>query len=109
MTRSQFEQSKVQVFRLCDNHCVRLRPQDLDALFELVDDGSGTIDTEELLYGMLQLNSEVRPMSIMELRRLVVRGLHGVSEQVASMDARMQMMDRRMIELQAAARFGAFG
>jgi voltage-gated sodium channel len=109
LTRSQFEQSKVQVFRLCDNHCVRLRPQDLDALFELVDDGSGTIDTEELLYGMLQLNSEVRPMSIMELRRLVVRGLTGVSEQMTRMDERMQQMNSRLCELQAAARYGALG
>jgi voltage-gated sodium channel len=109
LNRNQFEQCKAQVLQLCDAHAVRLRPQDFDALFELVDDGSGSIDSEELLYGMLQLNSEVRPMAIMELRRLVVRGLHGVSEQVAAMDARMQMMDRRMIELQAAARFGALG
>lgn len=107
MSRCQFEQCKEQVIHLCAAHSVRLRNQDLDALYELVDDGSGVIDSEELLYGMLQLNSEVRPMAIMELRRLVVRGLHNVSEQVAAMDARQQMMDRRMIELQAAARFGA--
>ena len=42
---------------------MRLLPKDLDALFELVDDGSGNIDAEELLYGMVQLNSEVRPIA----------------------------------------------
>lgn len=107
LNRHQFEQCKEAVLRLCSQHTMRLRPKDLDALFELVDDGSGNIDSEELLYGMVQLNSEVRPMAVMELRRLVVRGIHGIAEQMASMDARMQMMDRRMIELQAAARFGA--
>lgn len=107
LNRHQFEQCKEEVLRLCSHHAMRLRPKDLDALFELVDDGSGNIDPEELLYGMVQLNSEVRPMAVMELRRLVVRGIHGISEQMTSMDARMQMMDRRMIELQAAARFGA--
>lgn len=107
LNRLQFEQCKEEVLRLCSLHSMRLRPKDLDALFELVDDGSGNIDAEELLYGMVQLNSEVRPMAVMELRRLVVRGIHGIAEQMAGMDARMQMMDRRMIELQAAARFGA--
>jgi voltage-gated sodium channel len=107
LNRNQFEKCKDEVLRLCVHHSMRLRPKDLDALFELVDDGSGNIDAEELLYGMVQLNSEVRPMAVMELRRLVVRGIHGISEQMASMDGRMQMMDRRMIELQAAARFGA--
>jgi voltage-gated sodium channel len=107
LNRHQFEKCKVEVLRLCRQHQMMLRPKDLDALFELVDDGSGSIDAEELLYGMVQLNSEVRPMAVMELRRLVVRGIHGVSEQLAAMDSRMQMMDRRMIELQAAARFGA--
>lgn len=107
LNRHQFEKCKAEVLRLCRQHQMLLRPKDLDALFELVDDGSGSIDSEELLYGMVQLNSEVRPMAVMELRRLVVRGIHGVSEQLAAMDSRMQMMDRRMIELQAAARFGA--
>jgi len=107
LNKLQFEQCKEEVLRLCSQHSMRLRPKDLDALFELVDDGSGNIDAEELLYGMVQLNSEVRPMAVMELRRLVVRGVHGIAEQMSTMDARMQMMDRRMIELQAAARFGA--
>jgi len=107
LNRHQFEKCKDDVISICSQHAMRLRPKDLDALFELVDDGSGNIDAEELLYGMVQLNSEVRPMAVMELRRLVVRGIHGVSEQMATMDGRMQMMDRRMIELQAAARFGA--
>lgn len=107
LNRQQYEGCKEEVLRLCEYHHMRLRSKDLDALFELVDDGSGNIDAEELLYGMVQLNSEVRPMAIMELRRLVVRGVHGIAEQMQQMDARMQMMDRRMIELQAAARFGA--
>jgi len=107
ISRAIFDQCKPEVLRLCAVHSMRLLPKDLDALFELVDDGSGSIDAEELLYGMVQLNSEVRPMAVMELRRLVVRGIHGISEQMTSMDGRMQMMDRRMIELQAAARFGA--
>jgi len=107
LNRAAFEKCKDEVLHLCSVHNMRLRPKDLDALFELVDDGSGNIDAEELLYGMLQLNSEVRPMAVMELRRLVVRGIHGVSEQMSTLDGRMQMMDKRMIELQAAARFGA--
>lgn len=107
LDRGQYEKCREKALRICSLHSMRLRPQDLDALFELVDDGSGHIDAEELLYGMVQLNSEVRPMAVMELRRLVVRGIHGISEQMAAMDARMQMMDRRMIELQAASRYGA--
>ena len=46
-----------------------------------------------LLYAVVQLNFEVRPMAVMELRRLVVRGIHGISEQMTAVDARMQMMD----------------
>lgn len=107
LNRAQFEKCKEEVIQTCSQHSMRLRSKDLDALFELVDDGTGIIDAEELLYGMVQLNSDVRPMAIMELRRLVVRGIHGISEQIKDMDGRMNKMDTRMIELQAAARFGA--
>jgi len=107
LNRVQFEKCKEDVIETCRHHAMRLRSKDLDALFDLVDDGTGTIDAEELLYGMVQLNSEVRPMAVMELRRLVVRGIHGISEQIKDMDNRMLKMDMRMVELQAAARFGA--
>merc|ERR1712151_1264181 len=77
----------------------------VEAMFELVDyESNGRIEIEELLYGMVQLSSEVRPMSIMELRRIVVRGLHGVNQQIAGMDARLRLMDNHLRELLAATR-----
>jgi voltage-gated sodium channel len=96
LSRDQFDYSRFQVDQLCTSYGVRLRPQDFDALFELVDDGSGYVETEELLYAMLQLDCEVRPMTIMELRRLVVHGLRGVSKQVIDMDESMKKMDERV-------------
>lgn len=105
LDKTQFESSKTEVLSLCDQEGLHLSRKDLDALFELVDfDSSGRIEIEELLYGMVQLASEVRPMAIMELRRLVVRGLNGMSEQMSTMDARMQQMDKRLVEVLATTR-----
>jgi len=105
LDESQFENSKSEVLSLCEQEGLHLSRKDLDALFELVDfDSSGQIEIEELLYGMVQLASEVKPMAIMELRRSLVRGLNGMSDRVTTLDARMQQMDQRLVEVLALTR-----
>lgn len=105
LDESQFENSKSEVLSLCEQEGLHLSRKDLDALFELVDfDGSGKIEIEELLYGMVQLAAEVKPMAIMELRRSMVRGLNGMSDRMATLDARMTQMDQRLIEVLAITR-----
>lgn len=97
--RGRFERCRGEILVLCMDEGLRLSHKDLDALFELVDyEGSGVVEIEELLYGMVQLAAELRPMSIMELRRVVVQGLGGVRGQVSSLNARMNQMDRRLGE-----------
>eukprot|EP00933_Yihiella_yeosuensis_P053304 TRINITY_DN51522_c0_g1_i1.p1 TRINITY_DN51522_c0_g1~~TRINITY_DN51522_c0_g1_i1.p1 ORF type:complete len:459 (-),score=64.12 TRINITY_DN51522_c0_g1_i1:207-1583(-) len=99
ISRAQFNCCKDEVLSLMDKQSMDLCSQDLDSMFDLVDfEGSGIIEVEELLYAMVQLSAELRPMSIMELRRTFVSGLHAVNQQVKAMDSRMQMMDARLKE-----------
>lgn len=107
LDRGQFEECKQDVLRLCGDASMEFTARDLDAMFGLVDyEGTNTIEIEELLYALVQLAAEVRPMAIMELRRLVVCGLHGVTDRVDGVDARLQLMDRRLCEVLAAVRQG---
>jgi len=100
--KRQFDTCKDKVLALCEGDFMDMRPKDLDAMFDLVDyEGSGIIEIEELLYGMVQLSGELRPMSILELRRSFARGLHAVNQQVSLIDSRMQMMDARLQEVLA--------
>lgn len=106
--RSQFDRCAGEVLRLCREQYLDIRPRDLEAMFELVDyQGNGVIEIEELLYGMVQLSTEVRPMSIMELRRVLHRGLHGTGQRMAALEARLLTMDARLCELVAASRANA--
>ncbi|CAJ1414637.1 unnamed protein product, partial [Effrenium voratum] len=58
------------VLSLCETDSMNLRGKDLDAIFDLVDyEDSGIVEIEELLYGMVQVSAELRPMSILELKR----------------------------------------
>ncbi|CAE7418607.1 GSC2 [Symbiodinium necroappetens] len=97
--KSQFEKCKDKVLSLCEVDATPLREKDLEAIFSLVDyDDSGIVEIEELLYGMVQVSAELRPMSILELRRSFARGLNAVSQQVNLLDSRLQMMDARLQE-----------
>lgn len=107
LDRGQFEECKQDVLRLCGEASMEFTARDLEAMFGLVDyEGTDTIEIEEFLYALVQLAAEVRPMAIMELRRLVVCGLHGVTDRVDGVDARLQLMDRRLCEVLAAVRQG---
>lgn len=100
--KMQFDSCKEKVKDLCEADYMEFRSKDLDSMFDLVDyEGSGIIEVEELLYGMVQLSSELRPMSIMELRRSSARGLHAVNSQVCLLDSRMQMMEASLREIAA--------
>ncbi|CAE7470401.1 SCN3A [Symbiodinium natans] len=102
----QFEKCKHKVLSLCVADSTPLREKDLDAIFNLVDyDDSGIV--EELLYGMVQVSAELRPMSILELRRSFARGLNAVSQQVNLLDSRLQMMDARLQEVLAKPKMDA--
>ncbi|CAJ1347821.1 unnamed protein product [Effrenium voratum] len=97
--RAEFEKCKKQVLSLCETDSMNLRGKDLDAIFDLVDyEDSGIVEIEELLYGMVQVSAELRPMSILELKRSFARGLSAVSQQVSLLDTRLQMMDARLQE-----------
>jgi len=103
LARNHFIACKEDILKICHDQCMDIRSRDLDALFDLVDyEDCGTIEIEEVLYGMVQLSSDVRPMTIMELRRIVVRGLHRVNQHVASLDVRMQQMDQCLHEVHSA-------
>mmetsp|Transcript_57766 Transcript_57766/g.102521 ORF Transcript_57766/g.102521 Transcript_57766/m.102521 type:complete len:216 (+) Transcript_57766:33-680(+) len=102
ISKMQFDSCKEKVKELCENDYMEIRSKDLDAMFDLVDyEGSGIVEVEELLYGMVQLSSELRPMSIMELRRSFARGLYSVNQQVSLLDSRMQMMESSLREIAA--------
>jgi len=108
LDRLQFEKCKSEVLSLCESDSMVLRSKDLDAIFDLVDyDDSGIVEIEELLYGMVQVSAELRPMSILELRRTFARGLHAVSQQVSLLDSRLQMMDARLQEALAKPKMDA--
>lgn len=103
LARNHFIACKEEILKVCREQCMDIRSRDLDALFDLVDyEDCGTIEIEEVLYGMVQLSSDVRPMTIMELRRIVVRGLHSVNQHVASLETRMQQMDQCLREVHSA-------
>merc|ERR1711920_1015551 len=100
--KRQFDACKEKVISVCEQEIMDLRTKDLDSMFDLVDyENSGIIEIEELLYGMVQLSSEIRPMSIMELRRNFARSQHSLGQQVSLLDSRMQMMDARLQEILA--------
>ncbi|CAE7666670.1 CACNA1G [Symbiodinium sp. CCMP2456] len=106
--KSQFEKCKDKVLSLCEVDATPLREKDLEAIFNLVDyDDSGIVEIEELLYGMVQVSAELRPMSILELRRSFARGLNAVSQQVNLLDSRLQMMDARLQEALAKPKMDA--
>jgi hypothetical protein len=108
--KRQFDACKEKVMSVCEQDLMDLRSKDLDAMFDLVDyENSGIIEIEELLYGMVQLSSELRPMSIMELRRNFARGQHTLAQQVSLLDSRMQMMDARLQEILAFQKLSAAG
>ncbi|CAE7649004.1 SCN3A [Symbiodinium pilosum] len=106
--KQQFEKCKDKVLALSEADSTPLREKDLDAIFDLVDyDDSGIVEIEELLYGMVQISAELRPMSILELRRSFARGLNAVSQQVSMLDSRLQMMDARLQEALAKPKMDA--
>merc|ERR1712032_1491841 len=107
LTQEEFSKCKTEVIALCTEYYMALRPSDLDAMFELVDyESSGRIEIEELLYGMAQLSADVRPMSVMELRHTFVRGLHGVNQQMSSLESRLLQMEGHLTEVLESAKFG---
>lgn len=100
--KSQFESCKEKVLAMCETDCMHLRDQDLNAIFDLVDyEDSNIVEIEELLYGMVQVSAELRPMSILELKRSFARGLNAVAQQVSALDTRLQMMDARLQQVLA--------
>lgn len=100
MDKQQLNECKSQVLDLCSETLVPVTRQDLEAMFDLVDyEGTGVVEIEELLYCLLQLFSELKPMAIMELRRSMVRGLFQVNRQVASLDTKMELMDAKLTEV----------
>lgn len=100
--KSQFEKCKSKVLSVCETDCMHLREKDLDAIFDLVDyEDSYIVEIEELLYGMVQVSAELRPMSILELKRSFARGLNAVSQQVSTLDTRLQLMDARLQQVLA--------
>lgn len=102
LTRERFAACKPRVLEICSDGGVAVGGEDLDLMFDLVDYArSGKIEIRELLYGMVQLVSEVRPMAILELRSLVVRGIGGVNERIDELRGDMSSIDGHLRELLA--------
>jgi len=107
LEQEQFNRCKGDVMALSTSQYMALQPKDLDAMFDLVDyDGVGKIEIDELLYGMVQLSADVRPMSIMELRHIVVRGLHEANQHISALDSRLLQMEEHVSELLHLPQFG---
>jgi len=107
LDRSSFEDCIVEILSHCNDQYIGLCREDLEAMFELADyEGTGTVEIEEFLYGMVQLTADMRPMSLMELRKVVRTGQCGMKKQLRALEARTQLIDERVCELLAAWRAG---
>lgn len=94
MDKEEFTSCIPSVIKLFEAEGLAFSQKDLETMFDMVDyDGSGTIDIDEFLYGMAQLAEEVRPMSIMELRCLLVRGFSGIHDRIRTIDTRIQNIE----------------
>jgi len=103
--RHAFDQCIEQILSFTPEQYYGVGRHDLDAMFDLVDyHSTGSVEIEEFLYGLVQLTTDVRPMTIMELRRVLVRGLHGTAQQINAVEARTRSMDQKLCELLAKQR-----
>mmetsp|Transcript_4164 Transcript_4164/g.11865 ORF Transcript_4164/g.11865 Transcript_4164/m.11865 type:complete len:442 (+) Transcript_4164:147-1472(+) len=105
LDRSALDACMEELVGLCAGQYVAVRPTDLEAMFDLVDyRGTGAVEIEELLYSLTQLSADLRPMSILELRKTVIQGLHGTNRQIAALEAHVRSVDGRLAEVLVALR-----
>jgi voltage-gated sodium channel len=88
MSREEFDQALPAIMKLMEEEEVNVSMTDLVGVFETIDfDGSGSIDMDEFLNGMVYLSADLRAIHVVQVQYMVMKDhvkilhrLQGISE-----------------------------
>merc|ERR1712072_591011 len=74
MSKDEFEQALPEIMKLMEEEEVQVSTADLCSVYETIDfDGSGTIDMEEFLNGMVYLSADLRAIHVVQVQYMVLK------------------------------------
>jgi voltage-gated sodium channel len=104
MSREEFDQALPAIIKLMEEEEVNVSMADLISVFETIDfDGSGSIDMDEFLNGMVYLSADLRAIHVVQVQYMVmkdhVRILHRLQEISEKYDEQISSLKRQIDEL----------
>merc|ERR1719247_1731626 len=104
MSREEFDQALPAIIKLMEEEEVAVSTADLISVFETIDfDGSGSIDMDEFLNGMVYLSADLRAIHVVQVQYMVmkdhVRILHRLQAISEKYDEQILSLKRQIDDL----------